>query len=69
MKYTSKPEIVLSSRLVRLCIVTLPSHLEVGRSILLLPADLLTLVLQAIPHITAVLSYDITYFKTKDTSL
>jgi hypothetical protein len=62
MKYTSEPEIVLSNRLVRLLIVTLRFCLEVGHSILLPPAELLTLVLQVIPHTIAVFSCRITHF-------
>jgi hypothetical protein len=62
MKYTSESEIVLSDRLVRLRVVTLPSRLDAGHSILLPPAELLTLVLQVIPHTTAVLSYGTTRF-------
>lgn len=53
MKYTSGPEKVLSNRLVRLRVVTLPFRLEAGQSILLPPAELLTLVVQVIPHTTA----------------
>jgi len=44
---------VLSNRLVRLRVVTLPFRLEAGQSILLPPAELLTLVVQVIPHTTA----------------
>jgi hypothetical protein len=50
MKYASKPELVLSNRLVRLRTVTILSRLEVGQSILLFPAALLTLLLQVNPH-------------------
>lgn len=50
-EYTSEPEIpvLLSNRLLRLLIVTVPSRLEVGHSILLPTAELLTLVLQVFP--------------------